>query len=125
MKQGRVAQLVERLTVNQVRVGSNPTSPSSIIVTIHCSVAQRVERRVEDPRVGGSNPSRATAPPSSCSQVGRHRTANPTATGFDSRREVWPIGPIGDRGRVAQLVERLPSKQDVAGSSPVSPSVGT
>lgn len=117
---GAGSSAVERLTVNQVRVGSNPTPPSRRIH--HCSVAQLVERRVEDPRVGGSNPSRATAHFSSRRQVGRHRIADPTVTGFDSRREVsrrsMSTAPRGS----SSVVERLPSKQDAAGSTPVSPS---
>ncbi len=54
-----VAQLEERLTVDQAAAGSSPAShPTSSI--FYAPVAQRIEHRISAPRVAGSNPAGRT-----------------------------------------------------------------
>src|ERR1700744_5912352 len=58
-------------------------------------------------------------------QLGAHSVSDePTGTRDESLHGgpiLTPVGTIGCRGRLAQLVERLPYKQEVTGSSPGTP----
>ena len=59
----RLAQLVERKTLNLVVVGSSPTVG---VLGAHGAMAAR---RIPDPKVGGSNPSGLILPPVSSVRV--------------------------------------------------------
>ena len=96
------------------------------------SVAQPVEQLICNQRVGGSNPFAgseidhrldliviSTSGRYQSGQMGR--AVNPLRGRFGGSN---PSLPILDAG-IAQLVERQPSKLNVAGSSPVSRSLRT
>ncbi len=91
------------------------------------SVAQPVEQLICNQRVGGSNPFAGSEIESRPGLIGKTgmgryqsgqmgRAVNPLRKRFGGSN---PSLPIFDAG-IAQLVERQPSKLNVAGSSPVS-----
>ena len=93
------------LPVTQEIAGSNPVSSAIFFIMGHCpfphgSVAQLVEQRTENPRVGGSIPSRATIFLFMATDIGR--------------RSPWRVL----RGPLAQLAEHLTFNQGVGGSNP-------
>ncbi len=78
-------------------------------------VAQSVEQLICNQRVGGSNPLASSSSPGRCPSGQREQTVNLPPYGFEGSNPSLPT-----RAGIAQLVERQPSKLNVAGSSPVS-----
>ena len=69
----RLAQMVERMTLNHVVAGSIP-AVGVITQYTYEAMAQLVARRIPDPKVGGSNPSsfiRILYFDRGCSSIGR------------------------------------------------------
>ena len=83
---------------------------------VRAGVAQSVEQLICNQPVGGSNPSASSIVVEGCPSGQREQTVNLPAYAFEGSNP----SPSTTRAGIAQLVERQPSKLNVAGSSPVS-----
>jgi hypothetical protein len=82
-------------------------------------VAQSVEQLICNQPVGGSTPLASSTTTGRCPSGQREQTVNLPPYGYEGSNPSLPT-----RAGIAQMVERQPSKLNVAGSNPVSRSTG-